>query len=153
MLIPAVLVVMNIAYSLSAYPVGILSDSLGRKMLLVFGLILLLAADIVLAFASGLAAVMIGVTLWSLHMGFTQGLLSALIADAAPPELRGTAFGLFNLVAGVALLLASIIAGAFWDIVGPQGTFLAGASFAVLTLIGLVLIRHRLEGGEVLDAK
>jgi len=147
MLIPAVLVVMNVAYSLSAYPIGILSDRLGRRMLLVLGLLLLLAADIALAFAPGMVVVMVGVALWGLHMGFTQGLLSALIADAAPPELRGTAFGLFNLVTGVALLLASVIAGALWDVIGPRGTFLAGAAFAALTLIGLVTFRHRLVGG------
>ena len=82
--------------------------------------------------------------LWGLHMGFSQGLLSALIADTAPPELRGTAFGMFNLMTGVALLAASIIAGTLWDAVGPQATFLAGAGFAILALMGLMLSRGRL---------
>lgn len=145
-LIPVVLVVMALAYSLSAYPVGALSDRVDRLTLLGIGLLLLVAADVVLAFASGLVWLGIGVMLWGLHMGFTQGLLATLVAETAPAELRGTAFGLFNLVSGVALLLASIMAGALWDITGPQGTFLAGAGFSVLTLAGLVVVRGRLRG-------
>jgi MFS family permease len=144
MMVPAVLVVMNIAYSLSAYPIGILSDRMDRITLLILGLVLLLVADLVLAFASGLVGLAAGVLLWGLHMGFTQGLLATLIADTAPPELRGTAFGMFNLVTGVALLLASVIAGFLWDLAGPQGTFLAGAAFTVLTLAGLVAVRPQL---------
>jgi MFS family permease len=87
--------------------------------------------------------VMIGVALWGLHMGLTQGLLSALVADTAPPELRGTGFGVFNLVSGLAMLAASIIAGALWDVIGPDGTFLAGAVFTVLALLALPLARRR----------
>ena len=146
MLVPAVLVVMNIAYSASAFPVGILSDRVDRITLLVLGLLLLLAADIVLAFAPGTVWLGVGVALWGLHMGFTQGLLATLIADAAPPELRGTAFGLFNLVTGLALLAASLVAGALWETAGPQGTFLAGAGFTALTLLGLLPVRRRLGG-------
>jgi MFS family permease len=142
--IPIVLVIMSLAYSLSAYPVGILSDRMDKITLLIIGLLLLLAADIVLASAQGMIGLTIGVILWGLHMGFTQGLLATLIAGTAPPELRGTAFGMFNLVTGVALLFASILAGALWDWAGPQGTFLAGAGFALLTLVGLVAVRRRL---------
>ena len=143
MLVPAVLVVMNVAYALSAYPAGALSDRMDRVTILVIGLGLLIAADLVLAFAPGLFGIACGVVLWGLHMGFTQGLLATLIADAAPAELRGTAFGMFNLVTGIALLAASVIAGALWDSVGPQGTFLAGAAFSGLTIIGLYPLRRR----------
>jgi len=143
-LVPIVLVIMNVVYALSAYPAGALSDRMDRITILTIGLGLLFAADIVLAFAPGLAGIALGVVLWGAHMGFTQGLLSTLVADSAPPELRGTAFGMFNLVTGLALLVASVIAGALWDKVGPQGTFLAGAAFTVLTLIGLLPIRERL---------
>lgn len=146
MLVPAVLVVMNIAYALTAYPAGILSDRVERLTVLFLGLLLLLLADVVLALATGVAGVAAGVLLWGLHMGFTQGLLATLIADTAPPELRGTAFGMFNLITGLALLVASVIAGALWDAVGPQGTFLAGAAFTIVTLIGLLPIRRRLHG-------
>jgi MFS family permease len=143
-LVPIVLVIMSLAYSLSAYPVGVLSDRVNRLTLLAIGLLLLVVADLALAFATGIVGVGVGVVLWGLHMGFTQGLLATLIADVAPAELRGTAFGVFNLMTGVALLVASLVAGALWDIAGPQGTFLAGAAFALLTLAGLLVIRRRL---------
>jgi MFS family permease len=142
MFIPVVLVVMNIAYSLSAYPVGVLSDRVDRVTVLIAGILLLIAADAILALLPGMAGLMIGTALWGLHMGFTQGSFAALIADTAPPELRGTAFGIFNLVTGIALLLASVVAGLLWDQVGPQGTFLAGAAFAFVALVGLLAIRH-----------
>ncbi len=142
---PAVLVVMALAYSLAAYPAGAMSDRTSRVSMLAVGLILLLAGDLVLAFGDGVPALVLGVTLWGLHMGFTQGILSALIADNAPAELRGTAFGMFNLLTGLALLLASVIAGALWDASGHRGTFLAGAGFAALTLAGLLAIRWRLR--------
>jgi MFS family permease len=145
MFVPVVLVIMNVAYALSAYPVGALSDRVSRVSLLAIGLVVLLAADLVLAFAQGMIAVAAGATLWGLHMGFTQGLFAALVADTAPPELRGTAYGVFNLTTGIALLLGSVIAGALWDWVGPQGTFLAGAAFATLTLIGLAWPRRQLS--------
>lgn len=143
-LIPAVLVVMNVFYALSSYPAGVLSDNGSRMKVLVIGLLLLVTADLVLALTPGLIGVAVGVMLWGLHMGFSQGLLSALVADTAPPELRGTAFGMFNLMTGLALLAASIIAGTLWDAVGPQATFLAGAGFATVALLGLVLSRGRL---------
>ena len=145
MLVPAVLVVMNVAYALSAYPAGALSDRKDRVTILVVGLLLLIAADLFLALAPGLVAIACGVILWGLHMGFTQGLLATLVADAAPVELRGTAYGMFNLVTGIALLAASVIAGVLWDNVGPQGTFLAGAAFSVLTICGLYPVRQRLD--------
>lgn len=143
--IPIVLVIMSLAYSLSAYPVGILSDRMDKITLLIAGLLLLGAADFVLAYAQSMIGLAIGVVLWGLHMGFTQGLLAALIAETAPAELRGTAFGMFNVVTGAALLVASILAGALWDWTGPQGTFLAGAGFTLLTLIGLTAVRGRLR--------
>ncbi|MND38603.1 Inner membrane transport protein YajR [compost metagenome] len=146
MLVPAVLVLMALAYSLSAYPVGVLSDRMNRTAILICGLILLVIADLVLAFSTGMVSLAVGVILWGLHMGFTQGLLARLIADAAPAELRGTAFGMFNLVTGLALLAASVIAGVLWDMIGPQATFLAGAGFAALTIIGLAAIRNRVSG-------
>jgi len=148
MLVPAVLVVMNIAYSLSAYPAGALSDRMDRVSVLVLGLLLLIAADLTLALAPGLVGIGVGVVFWGLHMGFTQGVLARLVADVAPSELRGTAYGMFNLVTGVALLAASVIAGALWDGVGPHGTFLAGAAFAALSLLGLLPLRRRLIGHE-----
>jgi MFS family permease len=145
-LIPAVMVAMNVVYAIAAYPAGILSDKVDRMIVLIIGLALLIAADIALAFAGGILGVTIGVVLWGLHMGFTQGLLATLVADAAPPELRGTAFGMFNLVSGFALLAASIIAGALWDVIGPQATFLAGAAFTALALFGLLAIWRRIGG-------
>jgi MFS family permease len=142
-LVPAVLVVMNLAYAVTAYPAGLLADRMDRGLLLVLGLVVLIAADLVLAFAGGLVAVAVGVVLWGLHMGLTQGLLATLVADTAPAALRGTAFGMFNLVSGVALLLASVIAGALWDLAGPEATFLAGAAFAAIALLGLLRLRDR----------
>lgn len=141
--IPVVLVVMSLAYSLSAYPVGALSDRVNRTALLAIGLVLLLGADLALAFAGDLVWLGLGVVLWGLHMGFTQGLLATLIADSAPAELRGTAFGMFNLVTGMALLIASLVAGALWDFWGPQATFLAGAAFTMITLAGVFMVRVR----------
>ncbi|MBP1884279.1 MFS transporter [Sinorhizobium mexicanum] len=144
-LVPLALVLMSLAYSLSAYPAGVLSDKVDRFTILVIGLVLLVCADLTLAFAQSAISAGFGVALWGLHMGFTQGLLAKLIADTSPAELRGTAFGMFNLITGLALLLASVIAGALWDLAGPQGTFLAGAGFAALTMMGLVMVRARLS--------
>jgi MFS family permease len=143
---PAVLVVMGVAFSLSAYPAGVLSDRMRKTDLLLIGVTLLIAADLLLAFVPGLLGLGLGVALWGLHMGFTQGLFSVLIADSAPAELRGTAFGLFHLLTGIALLLASVIAGVLWDTIGFQGTFAAGALFAILTGVGLVTLRHSTQG-------
>lgn len=141
--VPVVMVVMNVVYSLSAWPAGALSDGIGRYRLIVAGFAMLILADIVLALGNNVSTVMIGVALWGLHMGLTQGLLAALVADTAPPELRGTAFGIFNLVSGFALLAASIVAGALWDLVGPAGTFVAGALITTIGLMALPLARRK----------
>ena len=142
-LVPSVMVVMNVVYALSAWPAGVLSDSVGRYRLLTLGFALLIVADLVLALGRGIVVVMLGVALWGLHMGLTQGLLSAMVADFAPAELRGTAFGVFNLVGGIALLIASIVAGALWEVAGPEGTFLAGAAFTAVALIALPWARRK----------
>lgn len=134
MLAPLVLVVMNAVYALAAYPAGALADRLPARRLLVGGMAVLLAADLALAFGSGLGATFAGVALWGAHLALTQGLLAKLVADSAPTALRGTAFGIFNLASGLALLAASVLAGLLWDVVGPTATFLAGATFAVAAL-------------------
>jgi MFS family permease len=144
--VPAILVVMNIVYALSSYPAGVLSDGPGgRERVLVIGLGLLVLADLVLAFAGSVAAAGFGVVLWGLHMGLTQGLFATLVADSAPAELRGTAFGLYNLVVGLALLAASVLAGALWDALGPQATFVAGAAFAAVSVAGFMAIPRHLR--------
>jgi MFS family permease len=143
-LIPLVLVAMNVVYSLTAYPAGVLSDRFDRMTVLFAGLALLVAADIALGLSTGFVGLALGVVLWGLHMGFTQGLLATLVADTAPAELRGTAYGMFNLLGGVALLAASVIAGGLWDTIGPRGTFLAGAAFAAVAIAGLLAIRGRI---------
>lgn len=133
--VPLVMVAMNIVYALSAYPFGRLSDTMSHTALLGAGLVVLIAADAVLAWATSWPALLAGVTLWGLHMGMTQGPLAAMVADAAPADLRGTAFGVFNLASGVAMLLASAIAGLLWQQWGAPATFLAGAGFAALALV------------------
>jgi len=140
-LAPAVMVVMNLVYSLAAWPAGVLSDRIGRSGVLAAGFALLVVADLVLALGTSMAALAIGVALWGLHMGLTQGILASLVSDTAPDDLRGTAFGTFNLVTGLATLAASILAGGLWDIAGPRGTFLAGAAFTALALLWLPAIR------------
>jgi MFS family permease len=145
-LIPLVFVWMNIVYALTATPAGILSDKIGRVKLLLCGLGALFIADLTLAFAPGLPGVFVGVGLWGLHLGLSQGLLSALVADTAPVDLRGTAFGLFNLVTGGALLIASVLAGWLWHDFGPMATFLAGAvfsGFAVLFVAMRMMVRQK----------
>ncbi|PMZ92805.1 MULTISPECIES: MFS transporter [unclassified Pseudomonas] len=139
---PAVLVLMSLAYALSAYPAGALSDRIGRQGVLMTGLALLVMADLLLAWLPGLPGLVLGVTLWGLHMGFTQGVFSALIADSAPEALRGTAFGVFYLVTGVALLVASVLAGGLWDWAGYRATFMVGGGFALITLAGLWFTRR-----------
>lgn len=134
-LIPLVYVLMNLIYAGVAMPAGILSDRIGRSNVLTCGLVVLTAADLTLAFVPGLVGTAIGVALWGLYLGLSQGLLSALVADTAPPELRGTGFGLFNLVTGGALLIASLLAGWLWHAHGSQATFMAGAGFSLATLV------------------
>jgi MFS family permease len=147
MFVPLVLVVMNVAYAASAYPAGVWSDRAGRRVVLLAGVGVLVAADLVLAMASSVWFVMVGVSLWGLHMGLTQGLLATMVTDTAPVTLRGTAFGAFNLVSGVAMLAASVLAGVLWDRVGPTGTFAAGAIFSLVALVGLALV-GRQPGSE-----
>jgi MFS family permease len=148
MWVPAVLVGMNVVYALSAYPAGVLSDRLDRKGLLAAGLVMLAGADLALAAMPNLTGVALGVALWGLHMGFTQGLFATLVADASPPDLRGTAFGFFNLLTGIAMLAASVVAGALWDGYGPAGTFFAGLTFALAALLGLLAMRGKISMAE-----
>ena len=135
--IPLVMVAMNLVYSLTAYPFGKLSDSMSHSKMLQWGLLVLIAADIVLALSSHWSTLLAGVALWGIHMGMTQGLLAAMVAHTAPPELRGTAFGMFNLMSGIALLLASAGAGVLWEVLGAASTFYAGAIICVVTLVGM----------------
>lgn len=145
-LAPLVLVAMNLVYALGAYPAGALSDRLRARTLLSWGLVCLIAADLALAMLPGIGGAFLGIALWGAHMALTQGLLAKLVADRAPPDLRGSAFGLFNLAGGIALLFASVIAGLVWDRFGSDATFLTGAAFA---LIALVLIARNEGGGSV----
>lgn len=138
--VPVVMILMNVFYAAFAYPAGAAADRVSRRALLLAGLVLLIAADIVLALAGSPVTAFAGAALWGLHMAFTQGLLAKMVADASPADLLGTAFGIFNLVCGVALLLASVIAGALWSAFGPAAAFLAGASFAALTAVGLLAV-------------
>jgi MFS family permease len=140
-LVPLVMVAMNLVYAASAYPFGWLSDRISHTKLLAFGLVLLALADLVLARGNDWPTMLLGVALWGIHMGMTQGLLATMVAATAPPDLRGTAFGVFSLVSGVALLLASALAGWLWDSHGAPSTFYAGAGLSVLAL-GLLMLRR-----------
>ncbi|MDH4557304.1 MFS transporter [Pseudomonas sp. BN417] len=140
--VPLVMVVMAGFYMLSAYPAGKWSDSLSRSALLAFSLVLLIIADLCLAQAGSPALLLVGVAFWGLHMGFSQGILAALVAETTPADLKGTAFGLFNLASGAALLLASLLAGWLWQSLGAASTFLAGAAFCVAALV-LVAARRQ----------
>ena len=148
-LVPGILVVMNVAYSLAAYPAGALSDRIGRASVLGFGIALLVVADILLALGQTIELVLLGVFVWGLHMGFTQGLLATLVADSAPADLRGTAFGVFNLLGGITVVLASAMAGLLWDRHGPSAAFFASAGFAALALLGIVVYRAGLRRASV----
>lgn len=140
--VPLVMVVMNLFYAAAAYPAGAAADRMPARTLLLLGLALLIASDAVLAMATNALAVFAGAMLWGLHMALTQGLLSKLVADRVPASLRGTGFGIFNLVSGGALLLASVIAGSLWSEFGPTATFLAGAGFAAVAALGIVTLRR-----------
>ncbi len=141
---PAVIALMSLVYAVAAYPAGRLQDRFGARPLLVAGLVALIAADLLLARGQSLLAVFLGIALWGLHMGLTQGVLSALVAQAAPSRLRGTAFGVFGLVTGLAALVASVLAGVLWETIGPAATFFAGAGFAGLSLIAFSAIPRKL---------
>lgn len=139
MFIPLVMVVMSVAYVLAVYPVGVLADAWGTRGLLLAGLATLAVADAVLATGQGTAALVAGVALWGLHMGLTQGLLGKMVADAAPANLRGSAFGFFNLASGVASLASAVVGGLLWDGYGPASTFIYGAGLALLAAGATVL--------------
>ncbi len=139
---PFVLVLMMVVFSMSSYPVGLLADRMDRKVLLAFGFVALMASELVLGGARGYVTAMAGVVLWGVHLGLTQGLLSTLVADSAPDHLRGTAFGIFNLVNGIALLFASLVAGVVWQMLGASMTFYVGAAFAGIAFV-LLLVSFR----------
>jgi MFS family permease len=141
--IPAVLVIMSAVYAAAAYPAGLLSDRMNRRYVLMMGIAVLIGADLTLAYMTSVVGIFLGAALWGLHMGFMQGLLAALVADAAPVQLRGTAFGVFNLVCGLMMLAASALAGFLRDRFGAPTTFLTGAAFAAFALLGLFLARRR----------
>ena len=143
---PVVIAVMSLVYAASAYPAGRLQDRIGARPLLLCGLLVLIAADLVLAFGSTLVAIFLGIGMWGLHMGLTQGVLAALISATAPDRLRGTGFGLFGLITGLASLLASVLAGLLWDRIGAQATFLAGAAFAAAAFVAFLLVNRDPSG-------
>jgi MFS family permease len=140
---PLVLVAMNLLYAGSSYPMGALSDSVDRRLIIGVGFGVLILADLVLAVAPGPWVAVLGVGLWGLHMGMTQGLLGALVADTAPEPLRGTAFGAFHLVGGIAMLGASVLAGVLWERFGAPATFLTGAAFTSLGLAAMLVVARR----------
>lgn len=137
---PLVLIVMNVVYAFAAYPMGRLSDRVSHRGLLMAGLLVLIAADAALSLGDAPVWLWMGIALWGLHMGMTQGLLAAMIADTAPAHLRGTAYGFFNLSSGVALLAASVLAGWLWDGFGSAVTFIAGAALSGVTLVALLML-------------
>lgn len=142
-LIPLIMVAMNLVYAFSAYPAGSLSDRIDRRIVLAIGLAILIIADVIFATANSLLLVFVAVMLWGLHLGLTQGLFAAMIADLAPPGLRGSAFGIFNLLTGLAILLGNLLAGLLWDQFNYSATFMVGAAIATLALISLLLLQKR----------
>jgi MFS family permease len=138
--IPITMVVMHAVYGLTAYPAGYLSDRIGRRSLIALSLLFLIAADLALATAQTLPMLFVGIVLWGLHMGFSQGILSTLIADSAPQNLKGTAFGVFNLATGLTVILGNVAAGLLWEIYGSSSTFLAGAVMALASLAAVPLL-------------
>ncbi|MGZ3652083.1 MAG: MFS transporter [Bdellovibrionota bacterium] len=152
-LAPLVLVTMNIVYAATSYPVGWLSDRMRREWFVVIGVLILVVADLVLAYAPKLSIAFAGIALWGLHMGFTQGVFSALVVDTSPEELKGTAFGLFNLLSALALLLASGIAGYVWDTHGPAATFILSSVFSVVGLVALLLAAVAFRAGRIPSKK
>lgn len=147
-LVPLVMVAMNVVYAASAYPFGHLSDRMSHSRLLLWGLAVLVAADAVIALSGHWSGLLVGVALWGIHMGMTQGLLAAMVADVAPADLRGTAYGFFNLVSGLAMLVASVVAGLLWQGLGPAWTFGAGGLFCLLAMLGLAWRGRRLAPAQ-----
>jgi MFS family permease len=140
--IPLVLVVMNLSYALSAYPVGALSDRVNRKTLLTWGWVLNAGVYVGLAIAQSPWQVWMLVGGYGLYLGMTQGVLLAMVADRVPEQLRGTAFGFLNLLVGVALLPASLLAGWLWESVSSEAAFLLGCGFAVAAIVLLYFQRE-----------
>lgn len=147
-IVPFFMVIMNMVYTLSAYPVGVLSDRVGRMGMLAAGCIVLVVSDAMFALATGYTLVVLGAALWGLHMGLTQGIFSTLVANSAPEAMRGSAFGVFSLATGIAMLAASGLAGWLWDSAGPAATFWAGAGFALAGYAGLLLRRKHLRPAQ-----
>lgn len=145
--VPVVLIVMNLVYSAVAYPAGLAADRGQRRALLAWGFLALIAADVLLGSTASQAGFFAGIVLWGAHMGLTQGLLSAMVADAAPETLRGSAFGVFHFVSGVALLMASVLAGWLWTVYGAAWAFYAGAAFTAIALLGLLVTSWRRGSG------
>jgi MFS family permease len=137
---PLVVIGMSLIYAAGAYPFGKLADRVRHSTLLAWGLLLLMGADALLAYSNQGGWVWAGIALWGLHMAMTQGLLATMVADSAPENLRGTAYGFFNLMSGLAMLLASAVAGLLWDRLGASFTFLAGIGFSVAAL-GMVALQ------------
>lgn len=140
--VPLVMVAMNLVYSLSAYPIGILADRMSHYRLLALGMMVLIVSDMLLASQMNKIGLLMGVALWGIHMGMTQGLLATMVADTAPSDLRGTAFGMFNLVSGIAMLIASVLAGWLWELHGSSMTFYVGAGFSLLALL-LLFVKYK----------
>lgn len=136
--IPLAMVLMSLAYAVSAYPAGLWSDRVEKRGLLALAMAFLVLADLILATAETLPMLFVGLVLWGLHMGFSQGILAAMVADTTPAHWKGTAYGFFNFVSGVFMLLASVLAGWLWDRYGAEFTFYCGALFASLTLLMLM---------------
>jgi MFS family permease len=141
--IPLVLVVMSVVYALSAYPAGKLSDRMPRHHLLALGMVLLALACLAMAMATNYWLLFFGIALWGLHMGFSQGILASMVADTANESFRGTAFGVFNLVSGLGLLLASVIAGGLWDYINPSASFIFGAGISILSIPFIMRLNPR----------
>ena len=140
-LVPLVMVAMNVVYAACAYPFGKLADRMSHQKLLAWSLLILVVADVVLAMATHWSVMLAGVALWGIHMGMSQGLLAAMVADTAPADLRGTAYGFFNLVGGIAMLISSVLAGLLWQVWGASTTFWAGAGFCIASLAALYMKR------------
>ncbi len=138
--IPVILIVMNIVYALGAYPSGVLSDNVNRKTVLIIGMFFLIAADIILGITNDLFMLLLGTVLWGLYLAFSQGTLTAMVADASPSALRGTAYGIFNFICGIVMLIASVMAGILWDQYGSSVTFFAGIVFTLIALLSLLFI-------------
>jgi MFS family permease len=137
---PLTLALFNLAYVALAYPAGVLSDRMSPRLILMAGLVVLVAGDVVLAESGSYAGLALGVALWGAHMALTQGIFSRMIADSAPEGLRATSFGAFWFVSGVAALLASLGAGWLWDRQGSSATFITSAAVAAAALAMLSLL-------------